>query len=41
MKSREYLARMKTISNKDFEKKFKEIEKDMDKEVTNLLKGGK
>jgi len=41
MKSRENLARMKTISNKDFDKRFKEIEKEIDKEVTNLIKGGK
>ena len=40
MKSREGLARMKTVSNKDFDKKFKETEQLLDKEVTALIKGG-
>jgi V/A-type H+-transporting ATPase subunit A len=41
MKSRENLARMSKISNKDFEKRFKTIEQDFDKEITTLMKGGK
>jgi V/A-type H+-transporting ATPase subunit A len=41
MKSRENLARMKTVSNKLFEKKFAETEKDLDKEFKSLIKGGK
>jgi len=40
LKSRENLARMKTISNKDFERKLKEIEKEIEKEITNLVQGG-
>ena len=40
MKSREGLARMKTVSNKDFDKKFKETEQLLDKEVNTLIKGG-
>jgi len=38
MKSRESLARMGTVPNKTFEKKFAEIEKDLDKEITALIK---
>ncbi|HDQ15799.1 MAG TPA: V-type ATP synthase subunit A, partial [Bacteroidetes bacterium] len=41
MKVREGLARMKTTSNKDYPKKFKELEKDMEKEIQSLTKGGK
>jgi len=41
MKSREHLARMKTVSNKQFEKRFKETEAELDKEITALIKGGK
>jgi len=37
-KTRENIARMKTIPNKDFEKRFKEIEDIMKKEVDNLIK---
>ncbi len=40
MKSREHLARMKTASNKTFEKTFGEMEKDLDKELETLIKGG-
>ncbi len=40
MKSREHLARMKTASNKTFEKTFGEMEKDLDKELEILIKGG-
>jgi len=38
MKTRESLARMGTISNKTFGKKFTEIEKELDKEVSSLIK---
>ena len=41
MKSRENLARMSKISNKEFEKRFKTIEQDLDKEIATLMKGGK
>jgi V/A-type H+-transporting ATPase subunit A len=41
MKTREKLARMKTISNKDYSKKFKEIENEMQKDIESLIKGGK
>jgi V/A-type H+-transporting ATPase subunit A len=41
MKSRENFARIKTISNKQFEKQFKEIENEMEKEISSLIKGGK
>jgi V/A-type H+-transporting ATPase subunit A len=40
MKSREHLARMKTTSNKTFEKYFSEIEKELDKDLDTLIKGG-
>ena len=40
MKSLEQIARMKTVPNKDFEKKFVEIENDLDKELTKLISGG-
>jgi len=38
MNSREDLARMKTVSNKTFEKRFKEIEDEMKKEIDSLVK---
>ena len=41
MKSRENLARMKTISNKIFDKKFAETEKALENEFNTLIKGGK
>jgi V/A-type H+-transporting ATPase subunit A len=40
MKTRENLARMKTVSNKQFDKKFQETEKELDKEFSSLVKGG-
>ena len=40
MKARENLARMKTVSNKQIDKKFQEIEKELDKEFNSLVKGG-
>ena len=40
MRSRENLARMKTVQNKEFDKKFLEVEKKMDKEINSLIKGG-
>jgi V/A-type H+-transporting ATPase subunit A len=40
MKSRENIARMKTISNKEFTKKFQAIEKELEKEVNSLVEGG-
>jgi V/A-type H+-transporting ATPase subunit A len=41
LKSREDIARMKTISNDEFEERFKEIEKGFEKELDELVKGGK
>jgi len=41
MKSRESLARMSKISNKEFEKRFKTIEQELDKEIATLVQGGK
>ncbi len=41
MKTRENLARMKTVTNKDFEKRFQEMEKELEKEIDHLIKGGK
>jgi len=38
MKSREELARMKFFSNKDFDKRFKTLEKELDKELDSLIK---
>jgi V/A-type H+-transporting ATPase subunit A len=40
LKSRENLARMKTISNEEFDKKLKEIEKELEKEIAHLIHGG-
>ncbi len=40
MKSRENLARMKNISNKQFEKQFKETENELEKEIKYLVSGG-
>jgi V/A-type H+-transporting ATPase subunit A len=39
-KSREELARMKYFSNKDFEKRFKTLDKELDKELNSLIKEG-
>jgi len=41
MKSRETLARMGRIPNKEFEKRFQTIEKDMEKEIDSLKKEGR
>ncbi len=41
MKSRGNIARLKTISNKDFEKRFKDIKKEFEKEIKNLIEGVK
>jgi len=40
MKACENLARMKTIPNKEFDKKLNELEKEIDKELSTLIKGG-
>jgi len=40
MKSRENLARMKTVPNKTFEKQFSETEKKLEEEIKALIKGG-
>lgn len=40
MKSLEQIARMKTVPNKDFEKKFAEAEKDIEKEFSKIITGG-
>jgi V/A-type H+-transporting ATPase subunit A len=40
MKSRESLARMGTVPNKEFEKRFKDVEKEFEKEIDSLMKGG-
>jgi len=39
IKSRESLARMGTVSNKEFEKRFKKIEQDLEKEIESLIVG--
>jgi V/A-type H+/Na+-transporting ATPase subunit A len=41
MKSREQIARMGTVPNETFEKRFKEIEKQVNKEVDGLIQGVK
>ena len=41
MKSREHIARMKTVSNKDYEKRFKEMENELEKDIANLIKKGR
>ena len=41
MKSRENLARMSTVPNKEFEVKFQALEDDFEKEIDTLTKGGK
>jgi len=38
MKSREHLARMKTVPNEEYEVRFGEIEKEMEKEIDHLIK---
>jgi V/A-type H+-transporting ATPase subunit A len=38
IKSRESIARMGTISNKDFEKRFVQVEQDLEKEISSLVK---
>ena len=40
MKSCENLARMKTVPNKEFDKKFKVIESELDKELESVIKRG-
>ena len=40
MRSCENLARMKTVSNKEFRKRFQDIERELDKEIASLIKGG-
>ena len=40
MKSRESLARMGTVPNKEFEKRFSEVEKEFEKEINSLIEGG-
>jgi V/A-type H+/Na+-transporting ATPase subunit A len=41
MKSRESLARMSTVPNKEFEMRFQTVENDFEKEIDSLMKGGK
>lgn len=41
MKSREQIARMGTVPNKEFEKRFKTIEQNMQKEISTLIEGVK
>ena len=41
MKSRENLARMSTVPNKEFEVRFQTVENDFEKEIDSLMKGGK
>jgi hypothetical protein len=38
MKSREGIARMKTVSNKDYKKRFSETEKQIENELEILIK---
>jgi V/A-type H+-transporting ATPase subunit A len=40
MKSLEQIARMKTVSNKDFEKRFSEAEKEIEKELSKIIARG-
>jgi V/A-type H+-transporting ATPase subunit A len=40
MKSCENLARMKTVSNKEFDKRFKVIESELDKELVSIISRG-
>jgi V/A-type H+-transporting ATPase subunit A len=39
IKSRESIARMGTVPNKDFEKRFDKVEKDLENEIESLIKG--
>jgi len=41
MKSRESLARMSTVPNKEFEIRFQTVENDFETEIDSLMKGGK
>jgi len=41
MKSRESLARMSTVPNKEFERRFSDVEKELDIEISALITGGK
>jgi V/A-type H+-transporting ATPase subunit A len=41
MKANEHIARMKTVSNKEFPKRFQTMEKELEKELESLIKGGK
>jgi len=38
IRSRESLARMGTVSNKEFEKRFKKVEQDLEKEIESLIR---
>jgi V/A-type H+-transporting ATPase subunit A len=38
IKSRETLARMGTVPNEEFEKRFKKLEQEMEKEIGSLIK---
>lgn len=40
MKSREHIARMKNVPNKEFEKRFLAMENELDKELESLVKEG-
>jgi V/A-type H+-transporting ATPase subunit A len=40
MKSRESLARMGTVPNEEYEKRFSDVEKEFEKEIDSLIKGG-
>jgi V/A-type H+-transporting ATPase subunit A len=40
MKTYENIARMKTVLNKDFKKRFQEIERELEKEIDSFIKGG-
>ena len=37
MKSREHIARMKTTSNKEYKKRYQDIEKELEKELNSLI----
>jgi V/A-type H+-transporting ATPase subunit A len=41
MKSRENMARMSTVPNKEFKVRFKTVENDFEKELNSLMNGGK
>ena len=39
LKSKEAIARMATTPNEEWEKRFRQIEKEMEEEIKNLMRG--